>query len=184
MTTDAELLPIAEGRGKRRAMRRNWISLGGNNVRCVVLDDGHNLKNKLYAYELCSARTATAYDLKRYPYSAGPDRLKTARRIRQLLAGDCCYGFYCKLSGGVKLGRTGDLFCRWSKLESEGGRPLQLVAVWQVADTRSHEGLLHERFCDHRRIGEWFDAAPVCSWLAQTLATRPNWLADQQAPTA
>ena len=107
--------------------------------------------------------------MKALPYSSPTHRVRTGRRVRKALAGACCYGFYCKSTELVKLGRTSDVFRRWAKLETDGGRLLQLVAVWQVADCAIHERALHERFCSDRQLGEWFTATPVLLMLGSLL---------------
>jgi hypothetical protein len=146
-------------------VRRNWVVLDKRLTSCVVLDRHGNVRHKLCAYELYCARTANACQLNAYYVAPGPLGVETARRIRQALYGECCYAFYCKVTHSVKLGRTSDLFARWAKLENQGGRPLQLVAVWQASDCCHHERGLHERFSECRRLGEWFAAEPVLSAL-------------------
>jgi hypothetical protein len=154
-------------------MRRNWVALDTHNTRCVVLNDKHNVKTRLSAYALTGARRLTAYDLSRYQLASSPypHQFETAIRTYRMLDVACCYAFHCKATDSVKLGCTTKLFRRWSKLETDGGRLLQLVAVWQTDDFRGCESVLHERFAQHRRIGEWFDAAPVLLMLRETIAS-------------
>ena len=152
-------------------MRRNWVSLDSRFTSCVVLDAQDGVKHALRSYELSSARKATAYDLKSRPPGSGPQWLETARRTRRILDGECCYAFYCKPTMTVKIGLTTNLLDRWARLETQGGRPLQLAAVWQGCDIRSHERALHDRFAAHRGLGEWFAADPVIEALREALRT-------------
>lgn len=145
-----------------------------------MLDDSHAVRQRLRAYELGGAKVASAYDLRRYkdPWVGPATRLdRAAFRVRETLSGDCCYAFHCRAVGLVKLGRTSDIWRRWAKLETEGGRALQLAAVWQVANCRSFERALHRQFSADRRIGEWFNAEPVLSMLESVLRTAPGKVA-------
>lgn len=147
---------------------RAFVHLDKRLTRCVVLTSDHTATHKFSAFEISAARKATAYDL-RAMRSRTELRDKSdsiALRTRDALEkGDCCYAFYCKPTHQVKLGRTGDLFGRWSKLETEAGRLLQLLAVWHTDTPGAAERLLHDRFAEHRTYGEWFAADPVIDWL-------------------
>lgn len=151
--------------------RRSWIALDARSTRCIVLNCDGKMVHRLTAYELTTARNASAYDLRAEHYTLGPHKLETARRIRQTLRAECCYAFYCKATDSVKLGRTTNIFKRWAHLENQGGRLLQLVAVWQATNCSKHERELHDQFAAHRRIGEWFDAAPILADLRNMCST-------------
>jgi hypothetical protein len=147
-------------------MRRNWVALDAHDTRCVVLDDQHNVKNRLAAYQLNLARTLLAHDLHRWLLMHSPPReYGVAIRVYQALGETCCYALHCKATDLVKLGRTSNLFGRWAYLEAESGNPLQLVAVWRAPDCTSFERALHERFTTHRVSGEWFSADAVLAFL-------------------
>ena len=145
--------------------RRNWISLDGRSTRCVVLDD--NGVHRLSAYQLTVTRATTAIDRRRWSntHSPLPYEQQMAQRIHPLFVGSCCYAFYCKSTNLVKLGRTGNLLQRWSKLETEGGRLLQLVSIWKAADSASLERKLHQQFQADRVLGEWFTATAILDYL-------------------
>lgn len=144
--------------------RRNWVSLDGRSTRCIVLDD--NGVQRLSAYQLTAVRATTEIDRRRWSNaSALPHEQQVAQRIHPLFAGNCCYAFYCKATDLVKLGRTGNLLRRWSKLETEGGRLLQLVSIWKTADSASLERRLHQQFQADRVLGEWFAATAILDHL-------------------
>lgn len=155
-------------------MRRNWVALDAHDTRCVVLDDQHNVAHRWRAYPLNVARTLLAHDLHRWSLMGSPPReYKDALYVYRALGGGCCYALHCKATDLVKVGRTSNLFGRWAYLEAECGNPLQLVAVWRVADCNSFEQALHERFAAHRVSGEWFSADPVLAFLHAAVA-RPR----------
>ncbi len=157
-------------------MRRNWVSLDAHNRRCVVLDGEHRVRRTFGAYELAAARRLTAYDLREPALRYGgplPHRLQAGIQTYRALDVASCYAFHSKATSSVKIGRTTKPFSRWAKLETEGGRPLQLVAVWHVPDCRSFERTLHQSFAAYRGLGEWFSAGEV---LASLRADVQAWL--------
>ena len=88
--------------------------------------------------------------------------------LRSVLRGAGCYVFFASVTGGVKIGISGNILKRWTELEYSAGVPLKLVAVWkaetsdQVARLEKH---LHKLFDEHRRLGEWFTASAVLPTL-------------------
>jgi len=138
----------------------------------VVFGYGTEVQATITAYELSSARGADEYTLAHYREIQRPNRhVRTTLRAVATLQGECCYGFYCKPTKQVKVGRTGNVFKRWSQLESLGGRPLQLVAVWKTKQSRELERSLHAQFTADRRMGEWFAAEPVLAVLRESALT-------------
>lgn len=153
-------------------MRRSWVALDPRGTRCVVLDDKGVVQSALSAYELSRAREADAYTLAHYRDARRPSHaVRVTLRAVAALTGECCYGFYCKPTKQVKIGRTADVFKRWSQLESSAGRPLQLVAAWKTDQSRELERDLHKHFADARRMGEWFTAEPVLTELREATLT-------------
>ena len=96
-------------------MRRNWVALDARTTRCVVLDDEHNVRDRLTAYQLNTARTLLAHDLHRGSLMHSPPwEYKVAFYAYQALGETCCYALHCKATDLVKLGRTTNLFGRWA----------------------------------------------------------------------
>lgn len=164
-------------------MRRNWVALDQSGTRCVVFDHTDKVQSALTAYELSCAREADEYTLAHYlDMSKPPHHVRVTLRSVAALRGECCYGFYCKPTEQVKIGRTGNVFKRWSQLECSAGRPLQLVAVWKTKESRVLERSLHAQFAADRRMGEWFTADPVLSVLRESALTyRTNKVTHDRA---
>ena len=159
---------------------RHHLSFDNHNTRCLVYED-MQLTRRLSAFELTAVKKLTKRQInyqinvidtlntvrsfKEVKEGADERDFKRLYPVRQLLLGECCYAFSSKSTGLIKIGRTIDIFSRWSKLECSGGKPLQLLTVWKTGTSKLLEAEMHARFSDHRRLGEWFDAEPVFNWI-------------------
>jgi hypothetical protein len=137
--------------------RRSWVALdsSGALVRCVVKSANGKVLARLGAYELACVK-------KRRP-TASEETI--AKRVVDLLSGNCCYAFYAKPNHAVKIGLASNVLRRWSELEHGSGMPLQLLMVWKASDCKSFEKRLHNRFVAYRGLGEWFSADEVLAAL-------------------
>lgn len=144
--------------------RRTWVYLNGSpgGVALAVWTRREaSLVHAFTSYEVRCFR-----EMRRHQRRDSVTReLELAESIHRLVSGDVCYAFYSRRSSMVKLGRTTSLLDRWSKLETSSGSLLQLLAVWQCADSREAEHLLMQRFAAQRLMGEWFDADDVLAGL-------------------
>ena len=151
---------------------RAFVALDSGLTRCVIFDSDNAVKYRFRAFGVNLARKVDTRQLRYWktdPYRGPRTREHhIALEVRDSLdKGPCCYAMYCHATRQVKIGRTTNLFRRWSTLETQGGRPLQLLAVWHTSTPATAERLLHDRFTEHRTRGEWFTADPVIGWLCE-----------------
>lgn len=146
--------------------RRVWVYLG-RGVSCAVWTcrGPHGrvvLTSGVRAYDInCYRRMSNAQaDLE----------VDRGRQVARLVSGNVVYAFYCRSAHAVKIGRTTDIRKRWAQLENQSGQVRQLLAVWQCPDTRDLEHELHQRWLQHRTMGEWFAADPVLADLREIYA--------------
>lgn len=57
----------------------------------------------------------------------------------------------------VKIGRTGNISERLTRMRVESPVPLKLLGFIESSDDVKKEREFHDRFADHRIHGEWFE---------------------------
>lgn len=76
----------------------------------------------------------------------------------------------------VKIGYSDrDMVSRWRNIELSSGMRLAPFMLWAVSGPREIEQCLHERFSEHRELGEWFQTVPVATWISDFRVTAA-WL--------
>lgn len=164
----------------RRPGRRTWVYLGLQ-TSCVIWGQQRSfgrwgqwdVVHRAFAYEMtCLLKLPSERDLQRsLPWQDEiPREIRLGQRMADFVAGDVVYALYSRPSHAVKIGRTTNVLHRWAKLENESGQLRQLLCVWRCPSSRDMERELHERWSQHRTVGEWFAADPVLAGLRQ-LAT-------------
>lgn len=91
------------------------------------------------------------------------DDLKKLRASNDKLAG--VYFLHNPLTELVKIGRSEDIITRWRCLETQGGVLLHPLVFWLTTDHVRMELEFHDKYADHRVLGEWFEAKFVLPWF-------------------
>lgn len=151
-----------------RRGRRVWVYLDKpRSVPCAIW----TCQGSHSGFQL--ARTVCSFDVNCYRrlHSGMPElEAERGRQLEQFVTGDVVYAFYGRATHSVKVGRTTNLRKRWAVLENQSGDLRQLLSVWQSPDSRKLEHDLHQRWLEHRTMGEWFAADPVLTDLRQVYA--------------
>lgn len=113
---------------------------------------------------------------------------KTPKRqpARPDLTGTSFVYFIGASSGPVKIGVTRDIHARLKKLQTAYPKRLQVLAL--IKGGKELEAMIHQRFADRRRFGEWFARNPeMTALIAENRHHRwrtygaEGWLTDQNA---
>lgn len=82
----------------------------------------------------------------------------------------------------VKIGYSGrNMVSRWRSAESASGVELDPLMLWAVSEPYAVEQRLHQRFSEHRELGEWFQSGPVMTWISD-FATAITWSDSPDSP--
>lgn len=134
------------------------------------MDASYTVEFRYRAYEMTRARNASKIDLRVNAWESPTPDVLAARRVRETMQGPGVYVLYAKHTDLVKIGKSTNVFGRWASLEASSGQYLQLCALIR-SDSVSYsalEALLHQRFSEHRTIGEWFSPKAPIEWIRRT----------------
>jgi Meiotically Up-regulated Gene 113 (MUG113) protein len=92
------------------------------------------------------------------PKSGADRQAEWRKRGRESQGGDNVYFIRRPSDGRIKIGYTNNVRNRLNDLRGQHGERLEILA--REPGGKSRESVLHNQFSEHRRRGEWFDAAP------------------------
>lgn len=67
--------------------------------------------------------------------------------------------YFIEAAGLIKIGSTSNMASRFRGIRGSSPVPVNLIGV--IPGGNPLEGILHARFSEHRRHGEWFDDCPA-----------------------
>lgn len=110
------------------------------------------------------------------------ERLRADRKFRSAP----CFVYLMESEGKLKIGMSQDPEGRAQVLSTSGGQEVRLVAKHRYSsrgEAGRAESELHERFADHRLLGEWFrDVPEIRSGFSVAPVVEPDrWLTVDEA---